>query len=236
MAQAREVRDLMRLILLRHGETEHNRGRLTLGRADVPLNARGLLQAQAVAASFGTRPSAIYVSPLLRARQTAAAIESRTGVAAVVEEALIEMDVGEMEHLTGDELRERYPEFLRLWLSDPAQARMPGRDTVGDARISGGETLTEVQERAWGAIERMLAVHSGGTVAVVTHNFVILTLMCRALGLPLAGFRKLRHGVAARSVVDISDDGECRVLQMNDVAHLLAAGLADDPSGREARP
>lgn len=219
----------MRLILLRHGETEHNRGGLTLGRADVPLNARGLLQAQAVAASFGVRPDALYVSPLQRARQTAAAIESRMRVTAVVDDALVEMDVGEMEHLTRDELRERHPEFLRDWISDAADARMPG-----------GETLTEVQARAWGAIERIHAEHAGAadgaSVAVVTHNFVILTLMCRALGLPLKGFRRLRAGIASRTVIDINAAGDCRVLQMNDLAHLLAAGLADDPSGREARP
>jgi broad specificity phosphatase PhoE len=222
----------MRLILMRHGETEHNRGQLTLGRADVPLNARGLLQAQAVAASFGRRPSALYVSPLQRARQTAAAIEARMRVPAVVDDGLIEMDVGEMEHLTGAELRERYPEFLRLWLGGGEGES----HTVADARMPGGETLAEVQARAWGAIERMRATHPAGSVAVVTHNFVILTLMCRALGLPLSGFRRLRAGVASRTVIDINDAGDCRVLQMNDVAHLLAVGLADDPSGREARP
>ena len=222
----------MRLTLIRHGETEHNRGQVTLGRADVPLNERGLLQAQAVAASFGTRPDALYVSPLQRARQTAAAMESRLRLEAVVDDGLIEMDVGEMEHLTGAELRERYPEFLRLWLGGGESAS----DTVAEARMPGGETLAEVQARAWDAIERIRAAHPAGSVAVVTHNFVILTLTCRALGLPLSGFRRLRAGVASRTVIDINERGESRVLQLNDLAHLLGAGLADDPSGREARP
>ena len=73
-------------------------------------------------------------------------------------------------------------------------------------------------------------------MAIVAHNFVILSLVCRALGLPLAGFRRIKHGVAARTVIDINSTGDCTVLQLNDVAHLLAAGLADDPSRREARP
>lgn len=207
----------MRLILVRHGETEHNRSGLTLGRADVPLNERGRAQARAVAASFTRPPAAIYVSPLARAQETAAAIVAATGVTAVAEPDLIEMDVGEMEHLTGAELRERYPEFLRLWLSgDAADARMPG-----------GETLREVQERAWGAIERMRAAHAGEEVVAVTHNFVIATAVCRALNLPLAEFRRVRHGLASRTVIDIGDGG-ATLIQLNDTAHLLAAGLADD--------
>lgn len=215
----------MRLILLRHGETEHNRGQLTLGRADVPLNARGLLQARALADSFVAPPAALYASPLLRARQTADAIAVRTGLGVTIDDDLVEMDVGEMEHLTGQEMRERYPGFLQLWLSDPAEARMPG-----------GETLAEVQARCWGAVQRILAEHGDTSVAVVAHNFVVLSLVCRALGVPLAGFRRIKHGVAARTVIDINSNGDCTVLQLNDVAHLLAAGLADDPSRREARP
>lgn len=214
----------MRLILVRHGETEHNRRSLTLGRADVPLNERGRAQAAALAAAFGEAPAAIYTSPLARAAETAAAIAGATGVTVSTEAALIEMDVGEMEHLTGAELRERYPDFLRLWLSDDvAQARMPG-----------GETLAEVQERAWAAVGRMRDAHGTGDVIAVTHNFVILALVCQTLGLPLGEFRRLRTALAARTMLDITDRG-CTLLQLNDVSHLISAGLADDLRGREAR-
>jgi broad specificity phosphatase PhoE len=207
----------MRLVLVRHGETEHNRGRLTLGRFDVPLNARGRAQADAVAASFTRPPAAIYTSPLSRARDTAATIAARTGSVVLVEPSLIEMDVGEMEHLTGAELRERYPDFLRQWLSaDAADARMPG-----------GETLREVQDRAWAAVQRMRGLHPEGEVIAVTHNFVILVLICRALELPLSGFRRLKQDLAARSILEVSD-GSAVLLQMNDRAHLLAAGLVED--------
>ena len=64
----------MRLVLIRHGETDHNKDQLTLGRADVPLNERGRAQAAAVAASFRAAPAAIYASPLRRAVEIAEAI------------------------------------------------------------------------------------------------------------------------------------------------------------------
>ena len=212
----------MRLILVRHGETEHNRGGITLGRFDAPLNERGLAQARAVATSFRRAPEAIYASPLKRALDTARMIGAEAGVAVAIDDGLIEMDVGEMEHLSGAELRERYPEFLRGWLSgDAADARMPG-----------GETLAEVQVRAWDAIGRMRADHGEGEVVAVTHNFVILTLVCRALGLPLGEFRRLRQALAAKTVLDMRD-GAATLLQLNDDAHLLAGGLNDDGAPRK---
>jgi len=133
--------------------------------------------------------------------------------------------VGEMEHLSGSELRERYPEFLKAWLSGEAAA----------ARMPGGETLGEVQERGWRSIERMQADHREGEVVAVTHNFVILTIVCRALGLPLGDFRRLRQALAAKTVIDVRD-GAATLLQLNDNAHLVAAGLGDDlaPRTRDA--
>ncbi len=215
----------MRLVLIRHGETEHNRGNITLGRADAPLNERGRLQAAALAGSFAAPPDAIYSSPLGRAHDTALAIGRASGVGVTIDEGLIEMDVGEMEHLTVAELRERYPDFLGIWLSGGA----------GEARMPGGESLLDVQGRAWAAAERLRDAHPEGVVVAVTHNFVILTLVCRALGLPLGRFRRIRQALAAKTVLDITAESAV-LLRLNDDAHLIAAGIADDPVRREARP
>jgi broad specificity phosphatase PhoE len=214
----------VRLLLVRHGETDHNRGGLTLGRHDVPLNERGRAQAEALARSFTDPPDAIYSSPLVRARETAGAIQRYTGVAFHVDGSLVEMDVGEMEHLTRDQLRARYPDFVRAWFSDAAP----------DARMPGGETLREVQSRAWGSVQHALETHAGGTVVAVTHNFVILTIVSRALELPLSGFRRVRAGLASRTLLDVTPGGST-LLQLGDVAHLVASGLADDPFRKEER-
>jgi broad specificity phosphatase PhoE len=210
----------MRLILIRHGQTDHNLNRIALGRADVPLNERGRRQARAVAASIVTRPDALYSSPLVRCRETAAAIARGTSATVTLDDRLIEMDVGEMEHLTREELRERYPDFLRLWLSGDAS-------DVADARMPGGETLREVQERGWAAVQAMPEAHPDGTVVAVTHNFVIRTILCRALNLPLGEFRRFEHSVAAFSILDFGKRGPT-VKRLNDISHLAAAGLTDD--------
>lgn len=204
----------MRLTIVRHGETEHNRGHLTLGRADVPLNDLGQKQAAAVGESFDTAPGAIYASPLRRARETAQAIAVAHNLDLVIEDDLIEMDVGEMEHLAYPELGERYPDFLRQWLSDD----------VAHARMPGGETLAEVQQRSWAVIQRLEAAHPGANVVIVTHNFVALTIICAAIGLPLSKFRGLRQALAAKTVIDFGERAPT-LLQLNDVSHLVAAGL-----------
>jgi len=215
---------MMRLVLVRHGETEHNRGQLTLGRADVPLNERGLAQAAALGRSFVEKPDAVFASPLQRAAATARQIADAHGMDVLLDDRLIEMDVGEMEHLTRDELGLRYRDFLVEWMSD----------RCGDARMPGGETLREVQERAWSFVADAAREHAGRTVVAVSHNFVILMLICRALGLPIERFRRLRQTLASRTIIDVDGDGGV-VVALNDVSHLVAHGLADDERDRRAR-
>ena len=218
----------MHLLLIRHGETAHNAGRIALGRHDIPLNDRGLAGAQAIARTYGSGAhdiSTIYSSPLQRARDTAAPLAARLGLDVLVEPDLIEMDIGELEEMSFPEVRERYPEFLGAWFSGQAP----------DARMPGGETLREVQERAWTAVSAAREAHPAGEVVAVTHNFVILTLICRAIALPLADFRRLRQALAAKTVIDVSERGAA-LLQLNDQSHLLGAGLATDLAPRDARP
>ena len=204
----------MRLLLIRHGETESNAGQLALGQADVPLNARGLAQAAALAARLsGESPygriDAIYASPLRRAQATAAPLARALGLAVETLPGLIEMNIGELEGLSFPDVRERYPDFIRRWLSDE----------LADAVMPGGESLAQVQERAWAAVESIRARHGDQTVAAVTHNFVILTLLCRALEVPLARFRRLRHDLGAVSCLELAPD-RATVVSMNDGCHL----------------
>jgi broad specificity phosphatase PhoE len=203
----------MRLILVRHGETDSNKASLALGRADIELNETGRWQAQRLADALQTEPiAAVYSSPLRRALDTARAIAERHDLAVEVDEDLIEMDIGEMEGLTFQQVRERHPQFVQAWLgSGAAYQPMPG-----------GESLLDVQERAWRALERICGSGERETVVVVAHNFVILTILCRVLGLELAEFRRLRHSVAAVSVLNVHD-GQIMVLRLNDTCHLETA-------------
>ena len=200
----------MRLFLVRHGETESNRLGLALGRSDVPLNERGVLQAERLGEALSREPlAAVYTSPLRRTLETARAVAGPHGLEVAVEERLIEMDIGELDGLTFAEVRTRYPGLLEEWVSGPGPS-MP---------MPGGERLVDVQERAWSAVTGLAARHVEEAVAAVTHNFVILCLLTKVLGIELSQFRRLQHAVAAVSVVDFTSE-RTLVVRMNDTCHL----------------
>jgi len=199
------------LHLVRHGETDHNSGGLTLGRADVPLNETGRAQAAALGARFADYPvGVIYTSPLSRAQDTARAVAGERDIPLYVRDQLIEMDVGETENITFQELRDRYPEFLRDWGGEhPEHARMPG-----------GESLAEVAERVDPFLSDLRAI-THDHVVVVTHNFVLKVILCRLLELELSAFRAFATDVAAFSTVVIRD-GRISVRALNDRCHVVS--------------
>jgi probable phosphoglycerate mutase len=200
----------MRLVIVRHGETEYNRQQLALGRADIPLNETGRKQAKALARALAAEQfAAIYSSPLQRTLHTAQAIAQTHGIEVQADEGLIEMDVGEMDGLTFPVIRERFPGLLERWVT----AEGP------DHPMPGGERLTDVRDRAWGMVTRLSERHGGQTVCLVTHNFVILSLLTQIIGVELADFRKLRHSVAAITRVEWRQ-GKPRIAVLNDTCHL----------------
>jgi broad specificity phosphatase PhoE len=201
----------MRLILVRHGETEHNRGSLALGRADVPLNEKGIRQAAALEFALAEEKiAAIYCSPLQRALETAKRIAAPHDIDVKIEERLIEMDIGDLEGLTFPEIGKAHPDLLQNWAGPNGPTyRMPGSN----------ETLTDVLARAREAVEEIIARHAEETVVTVTHNFVILATLAWLLMIDLAEFRRLRHSVAAISSVEITS-ARVQVITLNDTCHL----------------
>jgi len=198
------------VFLVRHGETEYNRRGLALGRADAPLNETGRRQAECLREALAQVPlTAVYASPLVRTRDTAARIAEVHGLEVQVEDRLIEMDIGEVEGLTFSEIRERFPVVAKNW----------AQPTGPTFQMPGGERLIDVQNRAVDAIEALAARHQNETFCVVTHNFVILSFVASVLGIELAQFRRLRHGVAAIAEVDVRP-GRSRVVRLNDTCHL----------------
>jgi len=201
----------MRLILVRHGETQWNRENRALGHTEIELNEEGRKQVESVALALREeKVAAIYSSPLRRARETAEAIARFHQVAVEVDGAFKEMDAGELDGLTYEDMRDRYGDFLREWIKDASLLRVPG-----------GESLAQVQQRAWQGVEGIIHRHPQGVVIVVSHNFAILCIICRALGLDLSQFRRLRLNVASISTLNFGGWG-IQLELFNDTCHLEA--------------
>lgn len=165
------------LWLIRHGETDWNREGRWQGRRDVPLNATGLAQAEAMAeklATSGVTFHALYASPLRRALQTAQPAARRLGLEIRVDERLREIHQGAFEGLTHAEIAERYAAELDAIRRAPATASAPG-----------GETVTQVAARLRAAADDLARWHDGQTVLVFGHGLALATLYCQAHGIPL---------------------------------------------------
>ena len=102
----------------------------------------------------------------------------------------------------------KHPEFILKWTTDAASARLPG-----------GESLPELQERVWDVVQRILADNHSGSVVIVSHFFALLSIICKVLGLGLSEFRRFGISVASISMLEFNA-GKVRLHSFNDTCHL----------------
>ncbi len=199
----------MRLILARHGETLWNREHRVLGHTEIELSDLGRRQAERLALALKEeRVAAIYSSPLRRARETAEAIARIHQLGVEFDEALKELDTGELDGLTFVEMGKHYSEFLKRWIEDASSVSLPG-----------GESIRQLRERVWPMIERIAESHPNDVVIVVSHSFVIQCIICKALGISLSHYRRLRLNVGSISILEFGQRG-ISLLLFNDTCHL----------------
>ena len=206
----------MKFYLVRHGETEWNKLGRFQGQYDTALNANGLAQAKVIAgASREWGITAIYASPLTRTVQVAEELGRSLGLPVTTHPGLMELSLGELEGVTGDAMRAGWPHVFDTWNNHPESVAMPG-----------GESLAELEARAWEAILEIEAGHAAGdNIAVVSHNFAIRAICGRLLGVPLENFHRLRLALGSVSIFE-SYGGGRRLLAYNSTCHLQATGPA----------
>jgi len=184
-----------RVVLVRHAETEESARGRCYGRLDVQLSPLGLRQAQALAAALAdVSLAAVYASRLSRALGTARPIAAAQGLQPVVLAALGELDFGELEGLSYDEIEAERPELFRAWMDDPARVTFPG-----------GESLADLRARVLPALAELRARHEHETVAVVAHGGVVRVVLAEALGLEDGAAFCLDQAEGGVSVVDWLD-------------------------------
>jgi len=163
--------------VVRHGRTALNEQGRFRGLHDVPLDDRGLTEADALARSFERRSIVgAFFSPLTRARETAEPIARRLGIDALPVEGLLDLDHGEWTGLTAEEAeRLDQKEFARFrW--DPRASTPPG-----------GEPLIEVERRIVGAIDELGRQYPSREIVVVSHEIPIRLLLSHVTGLDGVG-------------------------------------------------
>jgi alpha-ribazole phosphatase/probable phosphoglycerate mutase len=163
-----------RLVLVRHAEAEESAQGRCYGSLDVGLSANGRAQCARLARALAhERVAAVVSSPRIRAVETARAIAAAHGLGVRVDSDLRELDFGELEGRTYDEIAAAMPELYAAWMTQPTRVQFPG-----------GESYADLERRALRAVESLRAEAAVGTVVAVTHGGIVRAVVADVLGIP----------------------------------------------------
>jgi len=195
------------LFLIRHGVTAVTGSRLYGRTPGIHLDERGRRQAAALVERFeGVRLTALYSSPLERCVETMEPLAEARGLEVRTSEALIEMDAGTW---TGRTLRSL--QRLKLWETvqgNPSRFSFPR-----------GESFVDAEARVLDEVERIVARHPRGRIAVGTHGDLVRVLISHYTGAHLDQFQRVTAEPASVSVVHLGE-GVPRILLVNDTGSL----------------
>jgi len=204
------------VIIVRHGQTVWNLAGKRQGHLDSPLTEMGIAQAKALAERLAQENFRIlYSSDLGRAVQTAQIIASVTAHEIITDARLRERHLGIFQGLSGDEIRERYPEEYH-------QHRTIGPDYV----IPGGESMRQQVERNVTCLTAIAEKHIGHTIVVVSHGGVLSGLFRHTFSIPFSAPRRFEFMNASLNVFNY-EDGSWFLQTWGDVSHLGRIGAGD---------
>ena len=164
------------LWLLRHPEPEASARGRCYGSLDVALSPDGIRQARSAAHGLAQKTfAAIYTSPRQRCTQAAHILAAGRTCAVETIAALRELDFGEFEGRTYDEIAAMYPDLYQQWMKHPTETRFPG-----------GESFPEMRARVIAVTRDLRSRHAGQSIALVTHGGVIRIILADALGMEAA--------------------------------------------------
>ncbi len=201
---------MLKLYLVRHGESAWNVKHLYTGQQDVALSELGELQAARLGETWGALEfDAIYASPLKRAHDTAKPSALAQKMPILLDARLAEIHHGAWEGSPATVIREQYADEYFAWRTEPHRMKMPE-----------GESLEDVSLRVNAFLQDLIAEHTDGNILISTHDAVLRVIILQALGMGLEYFWRWRFDNASVSIVERAREGQFRLAGLNDVNHL----------------
>ena len=218
----RSQNNTLRLLLIRHGETQWNRQSRFQGIRDIPLNERGQAQAQQTADFLQAMPLDFAISsPMLRPQETATIIlQYHPQVSLDLQPDLTEICHGLWEGKLETEIEAEFPGLLHQWKVAPETVQMPE-----------GENLAQVWQRAIACWQERVGFYSQQPDKkmgiVVAHDAINKVILAQLLGLAPANFWNIKQGNGGVSVIDYPQGlgGEPVIQALNLTTHL--GGILD---------
>lgn len=196
--------------LVRHGETEWNIAGRFQGCKDIPLTEVGLSQAKALKYRFNNNFDAIYTSPLTRAIQTAKIISENSTIKPIIENEIREIDFGEWEGLTINEIAKNYPEQFTAWKTDQKEGSLIG----GDLSIKCASI------RAKNAIIKIANNNPNKNIIIVAHGGIIKASLIGLFDWDMTMYHKILLGNTSISKIILDNALNARLVTLNDTNHL----------------
>jgi len=183
---------MKKIVLLRHGETSVT-GKY-IGSTDLALSKNGIQQISKAAEKLSTLNfDKIYCSPLKRCMSTSDIL--LTGTEANIDPRIREIDFGEWENLSFNEIKTLYVKEVSEWSRNSESFTFPGGENVENFRsriVSFSETLsTDLWQN----------------ILVITHGGVIRHLICIMLNLPTHNYLYFKVNYGKYAVIDLFDEG-----------------------------
>ncbi len=197
---------MVKILLIRHGQSLSNDSGTLTGHADSPLSELGLKQAEIVSDYVykNYKVDAIYSSDLTRAVKTIESLAKLTGLNVNETSNLRELSCGEWEG-----------EKISVLNNNPLYVKW--RDYDLTVKIPGGESFLELQERAINTLNKIVSENDGKTVVVATHGGVIRMLLASILNIPYSELKeKLGYVTNASTTLIEYDNGEFKILSTID--------------------
>lgn len=154
---------MTKLYITRHGETEWNTKGMMQGWGNSPLTELGRNQGEWLKNRMKElHMDVIYCSPSGRAYETAKIMKSNRDIKLIVDEDLREINMGQWEGLSQEEIKNLSEEnHFNFW-------NMPSK-----YKANGGENFDEVRNRSYNAIVKILEKEKGKTILIVTHTITL---------------------------------------------------------------
>ena len=201
---------MARIILIRHGQTAWNKVERIRGQVEIPLDETGLAQAEATARRVVDewKPVAVYCSPLQRAVQTAQTIARRLGQDVRPMSGFNDMNFGQWQGVSPEEVEQRWPNLARAWLEAPHTVTFPG-----------GESLNQLKERSMATLHQVIERHREEELVIVGHTVVNRVVLCAVLGLDNSNYWRIGQDTCAINAIRWRK-GIFSIESINDTCHL----------------
>ncbi len=204
---------MMDIYLIRHGQTDANVSGIYQGNMDVPLNAKGVKQAELIA--WRLRNMAIdnvYVSSLKRAMDTCSAILEYHDLTPVIEPDLQEISLGDWQGKSRADVKNEYADYIE---------ERKAKDDAHTTPFPGGESFANFEKRATNIFYDILERQNGNNIVIVTHGGIIKALVRHILDFDPKKARD--YDVYNTSITRLRYDKQkdrLKLITLNDVAHL----------------